>query len=199
MPRRKVVFKCGEYYHVYNRGHNRDDIFFEKDDYFLFLRKLREFVVEEVVSADGSKRRSVEVIAYCLMTNHYHLLVRLIDEDFSRRMQAFGQAVVNSLNRRRARESGLFQGPFQAKHVDEPEYLAHLTRYIHLNPVAAGLVSRPSEWEFSSYREYLGTRAGTLPTAELVIREFGSRERYQRFVEDTVAYPDGMDGFTFDE
>jgi hypothetical protein len=76
----------------------------------------------------------------------------------------------------------LFQGQFQAIAVDSGEYLYHLTRYIYLNPVKAGLVSHPKDWEFSSYLEYAGLRAGTLPKLDVVQRQFASDTEYQRFL-----------------
>jgi len=80
-----------------------------------------------------------------------------------------------AINKRYQRRGVLFQGPFQAVHVDRNEYLLHLSRYIHLNPVTAGLVERPENWEFSSYREYLGLRDGTLPEPEIVLSQFSTQ------------------------
>ena len=88
-----------------------------------------------------------------------------------------------SFNRRYARVGPLFQGPFKAVHVDRNEYLLHLSRYIHLNPVAAGLVASPQEWEFSSYREFVGLRKGNLPRPEVVLAQFPSADGYRQFVE----------------
>ena len=67
--------------------------------------------------------------------------------------------------------------------VDRDEYLLHLSRYIHLTPVIAGLVRQPEEWAFSSYRDYVGLRQGTLPVADAVLSQFASRRAYREFVE----------------
>ncbi len=67
--------------------------------------------------------------------------------------------------------------------MDKDSYLVHLSRYLHLNPVMAGLVERPEDWEFSSYREYIGLRDGTLPKSEIVLSQFPSPEAYREFVE----------------
>jgi putative transposase len=67
--------------------------------------------------------------------------------------------------------------------VDENSYLLHLSRYIHMNPVTAGLVTRPEDWAFSSYRDYVGLRDGTLPVPDVVLSQFPSRQTYQAFVE----------------
>ncbi len=97
------------------------------------------------------------------------------------------------------RSGALFQGRFQAKHVDEEKYLVHLSRYIHLNHVEAGLVEVPHDWEFSSYREYIGLRAGTLPATEILLSEFQSREHYRGFVETKSEHTISIDHVLFDE
>jgi putative transposase len=87
-----------------------------------------------------------------------------------------------AINKRYGRVGSLFQGRFQAVRVDRDEYLVHLSRYIHLNPVIAKLVEQPEDWEFSSYREYVGLRAGTLPKTDVVLSQFPSRDVYRQFV-----------------
>ncbi len=77
----------------------------------------------------------------------------------------------------------LFQGPFKAILVDRDEYLLHLSRYIHCNPVNAGLVNRAEDWAYSSYRDYIGMRNGTLPQPAIVLSQFDSRIAYRKFVE----------------
>ncbi len=140
MPRRNITFAVGEHYHVYNRGNDRQPIFFERDNQRFFLRQLRTYVVDHA-----------DVLAYCLMPNHYHLLVRLTSDGYSSAMHRFGVSYVKAINRRHERVGALFQGRFRAIHVDREEYLVHLSRYIHLNPVVADLVDRPEHWEFSSW------------------------------------------------
>ena len=173
MPRRDIQFCSGEFYHLYNRGNNLEPIFFERENYLFFLRQLRQYLLPVL-----------DVIAYCLMPTHYHLLVRLTDDDLSHRMQLFSISYTKAMNKRYDRVGALFQGAFQAKRVDSDAYLAHLSRYIHLNPMLAGYGSSPEEWEFSSYAEYLGLRDGSLPVPEIVLAQFPSREAYQAFVED---------------
>jgi REP element-mobilizing transposase RayT len=199
---------AGQYYHVYNRGHNRQAIFFERENYSFFLRRVREYLVGEssasaAVSAEtrlpklrtlrlrsGQACGSLEalevhavVVAYCLMPNHFHLLVQPLDDQLSRRMQRLSISYTKAINKRHGRSGALYQGQFQAAHVDRDEYLLYLSRYIHLNPVEAGLVRRPEDWEFSSYREYVGLRQGTLPTPQVVLSQFSSPSAYREFVE----------------
>lgn len=172
MPHRDIPLVAGEYYHVYNRGNNRQDIFFEEENYIFFLRRLREHLVQPAAPF-------VTLVAYCLMPNHFHLILQPQDDDLSHHMQLFGISYTKAINKRYDRVGALFQGQFRAKRIDRNEYLLHLSRYIHLNPVRAGLVKRPEDWAFSSYREYLGLRQGKLPKPDIVLAQFQTSEVYQ--------------------
>ena len=172
MPRRARKLAAGRYYHVYNRGHNRQAIFFEPENYGYFLRLFRHHVAAQ----------TVQVTAYCLMPNHYHFLVFLREPGLSRAMQRFVLAYTHGMNHRYGRSGTLFEGRFQTKWVDRDEYLLHLTRYIHLNPVKAGLVEHPEDWAFSSYQDYVGLRRGTLPRSTEVLAQVGGTAAYRQFV-----------------
>ncbi len=176
MPYRQVEFSAGHYYHVYNRGNNYQPIFFERENYLYFLRQMRKYLTADVV----------ELIAYCLMPDHYHLLLYLKSGCLSDAMQAFILGYTKAINKRYQRAGALFQGRFKGKLVDCDEYLLHLSRYIHLNPVLAGLVKRPEEWEFSSYGDYVGLQAAAMSKPDVVISQFLKREDYRAFVEAFV-------------
>ncbi|MEG4851052.1 transposase [Microcoleus sp. B5-D4] len=177
MPRRQIIFQAGNYYHVYNRGNNRQLIFFERENYIDFLRQLRNHLIIH----------GVDIIAYCLMPNHYHLLVYLQTDDFSKLMQSFTLSYAKAINKRYQRVGSLFQGRFQAIHVDGEDYLLHLTRYIHLNPVCANIVEKAEDWEFSSYQEYIDLRQGSLPKIDGVRSQFFSADAYRDFLEGSTS------------
>jgi putative transposase len=164
MPRRLLQFQTGYCYHVYNRGNNRQRIFFERENYIYFLKLLRY----KLLTSD------IDLLAYCLMPNHYHLLVQCQGGDLSKGMQSVTLAYAKAINERYDRTGSLFEGAFKAIEVYTSEYLYQLVRYIHLNPVKADLVDRPEEWEFSSYSEYADLRTGKLPKMELVRSSFNS-------------------------
>jgi putative transposase len=189
MPYRQNNFQAGQYYHIYNRGNNRQDIFFERENYLFFLRLVRKYLLE-----------TLDVIAYCLMPNHYHLLVRLKKAELSEAMQAFSLSYTKAMNRRYGRVGSLFQGRFQAILVGDTEYLLNLSRYIHWNPVKARLVSQPQEWEFSSFQEYVGWRGGTLPNLESIVAALGSMAacRSYMMMEIDVISPE-LRGLLLDE
>jgi putative transposase len=154
MPRRELEFEPGNYYHVFNRGVNKEKIFFERENYVFFLRRMREYLICQ----------DVDVIAYCLMPNHFHLIVCPLSDDFSSRMALFGMSYVKAVNTRYKRVGPLFQSRFCAKWIGDNEYLLHLSRYIHLNPALGKLVVYAEEWEFSSYRDYIGLGGGIFGT-----------------------------------
>ena len=172
MTKRKTPIIAGYYYHIYNRGNQRERIFFEHKNYFYFLKKFREYFGD-----------TVAVVSYCLMPNHYHFLLKPIDNDFSHRMKNFTISYVKSINKNYNRVGHLFQGNYKAKLISDDAVLLHLSRYIHLNPVFAQLVKTAEEWEFSSYREYINLRNGTLPKPDVILEYFNNREEYIEFVE----------------
>jgi REP element-mobilizing transposase RayT len=170
---RKEPLLAGNVYHIYNRGVNFGDIFFTRANRIFFLRRLREYCPAE----KGA------VIAYCLMPNHYHLLIQIAADDFGlKAMQPLLVSYTKAINKQEARVGAVFQGPYQARRVTSDGDLVRLSRYIHLNPVTAGFVACPEDWEFSSYQEYIGIRAGTLPQPEAVMHHFASAAAYVGFV-----------------
>ena len=174
MPSRSINFEQGRYYHVYNRGNNCQTIFYHRENYLYFLRLVRHYLVDEHIS----------ILAYCLMPNHYHFLVECNGGSLSGAMQLLSLTYTKGINKRFNRVGSLFQGRFKAILVDSDEYLVHLVRYIHLNPVKADLVKSASEWEFSSFCEYAGIRHGSLPSMELVRSMIGSEEEYRSFLTE---------------
>jgi putative transposase len=181
MPRRKNQFTAGHYYHIYNRGIGRDKIFFNEGNYEYCLRLIKKYLTEHQLS----------IIAYCLMPNHYHFLIRQNGEPpLSRFVGLVFNAYVQAVNGQQERQGTLFEERFKDVHVDKEEYLIHLCRYIHANPVKAGLVNKPEEWPYSNYPEWIKARPGTLVDHAFIDWYFPQRNQYTEFVLD---YAHGRD------
>lgn len=190
MPRRYTPFVPGLYYHIYNRGNNRQRIFFQPENYLYFLRNVKRYLAP-----------LAKATAYCLMPTHYHLLVRLKTSEFltgsprdedarvknsevslSHAMMRLSVSYTKAINKRFQRVGSLFQGQFQAKPVQNYSHLLNLCVYIHANPVKDGLVASPEDWIYSNYLEWLGQRSGALVDREFVQQHFGSSAEYQELV-----------------
>jgi len=176
MPYRKFEFAANQYYHLFNRGNNHAIIFCEAENYRYFLRLLGKYLLPD----------QVEIVAYCLMPDHYHLLVCPRVDTLSKLMQPFLLAYTHAFNERYGRMGALFQGRCKAHYVNKNEYLLQLSRYIHLNPVRAGLVKQAENWEFSSYLDYLGIRTGSILNPKIVLDQFQSPQDYRNFMEEEM-------------
>ena len=182
MPRRGVEFLIGEFYHLYDRGVDRGPIFHGPENYRYFLGLLH----------NKARRHEIELAVYCLMPNHFHLLVRPGREDsVSPFLAGVCGSYAQALNARRERVGALFQGRYRAEHVDRDAYLMHLARYIHINPVAAGLVVRPQDWPYSNYRDTIAGRQAFAADGPLFGGLFPTGRAYRDFVErpQTVELP----------
>ena len=156
---------AGHYYHVYNRGCNRQRIFANDGNYIFLLKRAKQFLADY----------SLSVIAYCLMPNHYHFLLRPEDDDsLSRFIQRLFNSYTQAFNNQQGRSGTLFEGRAKIKLVSTDEYVILLCRYIHLNPVQAGLVSHPNQWAYSNYLEWVEQRNGVLVDREFVQKYFST-------------------------
>lgn len=136
----------GAYYHVMNRGNRREDIFINDYDREKFLENLSIL----------TERFSIKIHTYCLMTNHYHLLLETPEPNLSRAIKWLNGSYATYVNTKRKKGGHLFQGRFKSIIVEADEYLKHLSRYIHLNPVRAKLVKKLSDYKWSSYPAFTG-------------------------------------------
>lgn len=185
-----TIYAADHYYHIYNRGVNRQPIFFAQHNWMFFLQRLKEYFTSD----------KALIVAYCLMPNHYHLLVYVLDAAFSFSvMQPFVTSYTKAINKERDRVGALFQGRFKGILVENNDYLVHLSRYIHRNPVDAGLVARPADWAFSGYQDYIGVRQGKLPQPDIVLGQFSSRADYAAYVAGTAQGYDAIAHLVFDE
>jgi putative transposase len=166
-----LSWQAGMYYHIYNRGVSRSTLFREPTNFLFVIEKLQKYRLEHAVS----------VIAYCLMPNHYHLLLRQDGEESAGKVP---QSVFNSYskayNLKYSHSGTLFEGRFRAKPVQTTTHLLHLCRYIHGNPVKDGLAADPADWPWSNYLEWIGERKGRLVDPEFIHIQFGTATNYRK-------------------
>ena len=169
----------GGLYHVTNRGVERGNIVINDDDRRTWLRLLDRVAT----------RCRWRVFAYVLLDNHFHLYFRLTDPNLSAGMHDLESGYATLFNKNHDRSGHLFQARFHAVIVENDSHSVELTRYIHLNPVRAGIVQQPLQFRWSSYRYYLNPRDvpdwldWTAVLAQLARRESAARVAYKRFVD----------------
>lgn len=154
MPRRARRRSNIGFYHVMLRGINRGNIFHDEMDYDKMLKTLR-LVSSPTEHGDEIIPEGCAIHAYCLMTNHIHLLIEERSESIERTMKRIGVAYVSYYNKKYERLGPLFQGRFRSEPVDDAAYFIKLMAYIHLNPVKACLVTSPADYPWSSWNEYM--------------------------------------------
>jgi REP element-mobilizing transposase RayT len=135
----------GAWYHIMNRGRRREDIFSTKDDYIAFIEVLKEAV----------SLWNINIVAYCLMPNHYHLLLHTPEGNLSRCMRHINGVYTQKYNRNNRHDGQLFRGRYKSILLDSDNYLTALVRYIHRNPIRAGMVDRLEDYAWSSHHGYL--------------------------------------------
>jgi REP element-mobilizing transposase RayT len=169
----------GAFYHILARGNEKRDIVADDAD----RRRLMDTIGE------AAERFDLDIFAYVLMPNHYHLLLRTQQANLSRAMQWFGTTYTQRYNRRHARSGHLFQGRFKSILVENDAYLLRLSLYIHRNPVRAGLTERLADFPWSSYRAYAYGRAATdwLET-DLILSQIQGADPHKTYREKAKAY-----------
>jgi len=170
MARRSRIEFEGGFYHVITRGNQRQKIFHEEKDFLKYL----EFL------ADYKDRYGFWVYAYVLMGNHVHLLIETGQVPLSKILQGINQRFTMYFNRRYGTVGHLFQGRYKAILCDRDAYLLSLVKYLHYNPVRAGVVRDPGEYRWSSHREYIGLNKNGLADTGLVLGMFSKDSKRGR-------------------
>lgn len=172
----------GAVYHITSRGNNKQDIYYDEKDRLRFLKFLGQTVLQYRWLCHG----------YCLMSNHYHLLLETPEPNLARGMKRLNSRYCIIFNKRHGRVGHVLQGRYNSVVVQKEEYLLELCRYIVLNPKRADMVDKPDDWKWSSYRATAGmTKPPDFLTTDWVLSHFGNRKRtaweyYKRFVYDDL-------------
>lgn len=207
MPSRHVIrhFVEDGIYHVFNRGVEKRDIFLDEQDYQIFLYYLFVYVVpfDQVLIQypnlpirlhNKNLSSEIEVLAYCLMPNHFHLLLQQKSIDgVSKLLKQLTNAYTLYFNNKYQRVGGLVQGRFKAVQPETDEQLLHISRYIHLNPLVSELTEDLPSFKWSSYLDYIGKRNGKLCAKDTLLSFFSSPSKYEAFVVDQADYAQKLD------
>jgi putative transposase len=196
MPSRNIVKQYTEgYYHIYNRGVARSPIFLDDQDYLVFLSLLKRYL-DKQPEKDNSGRtyislnKEVSLLAFCLLSNHFHLLIYQQDEPKSITilMRCLLTSYTQYFNKKYKRVGHLFQGIFKASLISSDEYLTHISRYIHLNP------KNYLKWQWSSLPYYLNKQHAEWVQPSEIMRIFNnSTDEYLTFLKDYEDYKKELD------
>ena len=185
-------FEDNCFYHVYNRTVDKKPLFINEGNYAFFLKQYDHYISP-----------IADTYAFCLLGNHFHLLIRILAIDhvkeqsnkenssthdiISHQFRKLFQSYAMAFNKQHDRTGTLFQTPFKRALVDSPQYFAHLISYIHANPQLHGLVSNYKDWRWSSFHRILIDKPSKLRKEE-VISWFGNKELYKKFHEENRSY-----------
>jgi len=223
---RKILFQNEYYYHIYNRGVDKRNIFLDNYDYIRFLTSLREFnridaidslyrqrQIEHQVASKSlqanfacsdldASRPLVEYICYCLLPNHFHIMVRQITEKgIEKIMHKLGLGYTRYFNNKYARTGSLFQGTYKVVAIKTSPYLYYLSAYIHGNPEIHKLANAKN-WTWSSLRDYLDLRKGNLCRKDIIRKEFKNMSSYHEYlntvIKDSFARKQSIKNYTLE-
>ncbi len=204
MANRDIKLNEREIYHIYNRGVDKRIVFEDKQDFFQFLKRMKLF---NNINARGGVREYsyrkhnrtnyiddpkhlVEIIAFCLNPNHFHLILRQVSEDgISKFMHKLGTGYTKYFNQKNKRSGALFGGNFKSVHVDSDIFLKHLTAYVNLNfkvhniPIKS---KNKNQLFRSSWLEYIKDIDSNICKKESVLNLFNSKKSYEKFAKESL-------------
>lgn len=180
MPKREIPLLPDNIYHIYNRGVNKEPIFFSERNYNFFIKQMQKYLLT-----------NSDILAYCLMPNHFHLLVKVKSTKFLQMsLQPFLMSYSMSINKEQDRVGPLFQGRYKYMLIDDEGYLLECMKYIHLNPVKANLKDKPESWEYSSYHYYVQKEVGGFVNTSLIMSYFENTNDFREFVVSGIEQPE---------
>ncbi len=194
---RKQAFANGEFFHIYNQGVDKRIVFADNGDMQRFFQSIVEFNTVTPVGSlyqntfrklsgptPKSEEKLVNIIAYCLNPNHFHLILeQLVDGGISEFMKRLSGGYTCFFNHKNGRNGSLFQGKFKAAHIDSNEYLLHVSAYVNLNDKVHQLSGRTAKLvqSKSSWREYTNVCAGGICEKRIVLEQFKNICEYEEF------------------
>lgn len=185
----KEVFEIGQYYHIYNRGNNKEDIFIEEKNYNYFLLKMKEYLIP-----------IADVYAYCLLKNHFHIVLKIKDkeqiaEKYLNKIHLpfsnFFNSYSKSINKTYDRTGSLFQEHLQRNKILDENYLKQLIVYVHLNPLKHKFSKTFEDYRNSSYKTYLSSKETSIER-DFIIEMFGGLENFKFYHQEKSLKYDGV-------
>ena len=164
------------YHHLYNRGANKALIFYERENYLYFLRKMKFY----------SDKYKIKILSYCLMPNHFHIFLKQTTDELSISLfiSSLLNSYVKSINKKYEHSGTLFEGKTKSKHIEDESYFVWIIKYILENPVKANLADSICDWDFSNAKDLIGLRKGKLTDIKYVESFFQSRGSMIEFLMD---------------
>lgn len=176
MASREFPLELNQIYHIYNRGVNKEDIFYSDRNYQYFIAQMYKYLLPRA-----------DIYAFCLMPNHFHLLLKVKSIDFTKQsLQLFLMSYSKAINSERDRVGSLFQGRYKSNLIVDDAYFVDCFKYIHLNPVKATLVKKPEMWPYSSYSDYLNLNRITKIDTSLILEFFNTSKELCEFIESGI-------------
>ncbi|MBI2268374.1 MAG: transposase [Candidatus Blackburnbacteria bacterium] len=207
MPGRLTPLITNETYHIFNRGANKQDIFLLQRDYKRFLQTTSYYYIEGpkpkfskfthgtlLPIKLSDKKKIVKIFSYCLMPNHFHLLVQqLQDGGISKFVGQLSNSYVKYFNTKHRKIGPLFQGRFKAVRVESEDQFLHVSRYIHLNPIVSHLTKSLGEYPWSSYQDFMIGNSKLCEVSEILSFFSNSSKKYKSFLEDQISYGETLE------
>jgi len=175
----KIIWYEGAIYHITTRGNNKNDIFRDREDFKVYLTILEETLI-------FYSDLNYELVAYCLMNNHVHIIMKTGKEPLTRIMRRINSMYTRYFNKKYNYIGHLFQAKYFSELIQSDKQILEASRYVHLNPVKAQIVSRPEEYQWASYRIFIGEKSEFVNT-EIILSyfEYSNRQKlYKEFVEE---------------
>jgi len=201
---RKIKFINGEYYHIFNRGVDKRQVFLNEQDYTRFLLGIEEFNDEALTVSFRDKQLQkqnhnfekfqslfsadpiIGITAYCLNPNHFHLIAKQLKEKgIERFMQRLGTSYTKYFNIKNNRSGSLFQGTFKATHINSNSLLLYLSAYVNCNSEVHG-IAKAEKYRWCSFPEYISKRNFGLCEKNIILDQFRNQKEYQNFAEENA-------------
>lgn len=203
MSYQQTVFANNQFYHIFNRGVEKRITFTNRRDYNRFIDTLEYYRFKNPPSRFSFRGRPtikqvkndglllVEIICFCLMPNHFHLLLKQVEEGgVTKFLGKVANSYTKYFNTKYKRVGPLFQGTFKAVRMEDNEQLIHVSRYIHLNPLIGYITKDLKTHPYSSYLQFIGLKSGFCNSSEIL--NFFETSNYEQFVLDQADYAESL-------